>query len=64
MSFPCGTISASPKLPFPGDFCWKEGGECPRITLRSLTWGWGPGAARGYAALDPTETPREGTVGQ
>ena len=33
MSFPCGTISASRKLPFPGDFCGK-GEECPRVTLR------------------------------
>lgn len=25
MSFPCGTISASRKLPFPGDFCGEMG---------------------------------------
>lgn len=42
MSFPCGTISASRKLPFPGDFC-GEGEECPRVTLRPPGLGGGAG---------------------
>lgn len=42
MSFPCGTISASRKLPFPGDF-YGEGEESPFITLRSAGLGGGTG---------------------
>ena len=42
MSFPCGTISASRKLPFPGDFC-GEGEECPRVTPRPRGLGGGAG---------------------
>lgn len=42
MSFPCGTISASRELPFPGDF-YREGEECPLITLRPAGLGGGTG---------------------
>ena len=49
MSFPCGTVRASRKLPFPGDFC-GEGEECPRV---SLVWGAGLGSRGDSGAGSP-----------
>jgi hypothetical protein len=50
MSFPCGTISASPKLPFPGDFCWKEGGRMPPNHPEESSLGLGVGSRGGSGA--------------
>lgn len=52
MSFPCGTVRASRKLPFPGDFC-GEGEECPRVTLRPPGLGAGLGSRGDSGAGSP-----------
>lgn len=66
MSFPCGTISASRKLPFPGDFC-GDGEECPRVTLRPPGLGgrgWGPGVTQGPGSAGPRGGRGEGAAGR
>lgn len=63
MSFPCGTISASRKLPFPGDFCGGMG-RMPVVTPKpaGLEGGTGVPGRLGLANPEPHWSLGEGAL--